>query len=68
MSDRAEQMMQKIWDERNSHADTEEKLVSSILKNLSSFVINYNSQNGIIVLDSNDILKLSEELDNLKDE
>ena len=61
-TDRAQELMNAIWDARNNGADTEEKLVSEILKLLPSKVKFYNAQNNIIVLDQNDLLQLAEEL------
>ena len=68
MTDRAKEFMNSIWEARNNGADTEEQLVAEILKLLPSKVKFYNAQNvnnaqnGIIVLDQNDLLKLAEEL------
>jgi hypothetical protein len=62
MSDRAQALMNSIWEARNSGADTEEKLVSEILKLVSETAVFYNAQDGRIVLDKNDILQLAEEL------
>ncbi len=62
MSERTKNFMSKIWDERNSGADTEEKLVASILKIVAEEVKFYNAQNGIKVLDYNDLLQLANEL------
>jgi DNA-directed RNA polymerase specialized sigma subunit len=64
MSERSKLFMEKIWEERNTGADTEEKLVSSILKLIPNIVRQYNTQNGISVLDVNDLITLSEELTN----
>jgi len=62
MSERSQQFMNSIWEARNSGADTEEKLVSEILKLVSETAVFYNAQDGRIVLDKNDILQLAEEL------
>lgn len=62
MTDRAEAFMAKIWEERNSGADTEEKLVSAILKLAAEEVKFYNAQNSILVLDKQDLLSLANEL------
>ena len=62
MSERSQQFMNSIWDARNSGADTEEKLVSEILKSVAEKVQAYNAQDGRIVLDKNDLLQLAEEL------
>ena len=62
MTDRAQEFMNAIWEARNNGADTEEQLVAEILKLLPSKVKFYNAQNGITVLDQNDLLQLAEEL------
>lgn len=62
MSERSKNFMAKIWNERNSGSDTEEKLVSAILKLVIEEVKHYNAQNGIVVIDQDDLLKLAEEL------
>jgi hypothetical protein len=64
VSERSKLFMEKIWEERNAGADTEEKLVSSILKLIPNVVKQYNAQNNISVLDVNDLITLSEELAN----
>ncbi len=62
---RAKDFMNAVWDQRNNQgADTEEKLVSSILKLISETAVFYNAQDGRVVLDKNDILQLAEELNN----
>jgi hypothetical protein len=60
---RAQEFMNEIWTARNSGADTESKLVASILRLASERVVSYNAQNGIIVLDKNDLLELSHEVE-----
>lgn len=62
MSERSRNLMSKIWEERNSDADTEEKLVSAILKLSAEEVKFYNAQNGIVVLDKMDLINLANEL------
>ena len=63
MTERAQQLMQQIWDCRNNQgADTEEKLVSAILQVAAETVRSYTAQNDMIVLDKNDILQLAQEL------
>jgi histone H3/H4 len=60
---RAKEFMNAVWDQRNKQgADTEEKLVSSILKLISETAVSYNAQDGRVVLDKNDILQLAEEI------
>ena len=63
MTERAQALMNAVWDARNNQgADTEEKLVSAILKLTAETVQWYNAQNDLIVLDKNDMLQLAEEL------
>jgi hypothetical protein len=62
---RAKEFMSFVWDQRNNQgADTEEKLVSSILFLVSDYVKSYTAQNDIIVLDKNDLFQLAEEIKN----
>jgi hypothetical protein len=68
MSDRAKEFMQRIWDSRNSGADTEEKLVSAILSLTGDYVRSYNAQNNLQVLDREDLNQLSNEISNLGNE
>jgi NTP pyrophosphatase (non-canonical NTP hydrolase) len=62
MTERAQEVMNKIWQHRKDGADTEEKLVSAILSIATESVQFYNTQDGRIVLDKNDLLQLAEEL------
>ena len=62
MSTRSQILMNQIWEARNNGADTEEKLVSAILKVVVENVMSFNAQDGRIVLDKNDMLQLAEEL------
>ena len=66
-SKRAQKVMDSIWDSRNNQgADTENKLVSAILRIVSENVIDYTAQNGgLIVLDKNDLLNLASEIESL---
>ena len=68
MSDRAKEFMQRIWDSRNSGADTEEKLVSAILSLTGDYVRSYSAQNNLQVLDRDDLNQLSNEISNLGNE
>jgi len=62
-SERAQNFMNEIWSIRNSNADiTEEQLLSAVLKLAAEQVTSYNAQNDMVVLDRDDLLKLSEEL------
>lgn len=64
MTERAQAFMSKIWELRNAGADTEEKLVSAILRVVAENTKSYTAQNDLIVLDKSDILELAEELSN----
>ena len=66
MSERAQQVMEYIWQSRNiGGADTENKLVAAILRIVSENVTYYNAQNDLIVLDKNDMLNLATEIESL---
>ena len=66
MNERAQQVMEYIWQSRNhGGADTENKLVAAILRIASQNVIGYNAQNDLIVLDRNDLLNLADEIESL---
>jgi len=62
VTERAQEFMNTIWEARNAGADTEEKLVSTILSVVAENIKSYNAQDGRIVLDKNDLLQLAEEL------
>ena len=62
MTDRAQELMNRIWEARNAGADTEEKLVAAILNLASENIQFFQAQDGRIVLDKNDMLQLAEEL------
>ena len=62
MTDRAQELMNRIWEARNAGADTEEKLVSVILRLVAENIQFFTAQDGRIVLDKNDMLQLAEEL------
>jgi hypothetical protein len=66
MTERAQQVMEYIWQSRNNGgADTENKLVAAILRIVSENVVSYNAQNDLIVLDRNDLLNLADEIETL---
>ncbi len=65
MTERAQKMMDSIWEYRNQGADTENKLVASILRIVSENVINYNAQDNLIVLDKNDVMDLANQIESL---
>lgn len=66
MTERAQQVMEYIWQARNNDgADTENKLTAAILRIVSENVICYNAQNDLLVLDRNDLLNLANEVEAL---
>lgn len=67
MTERAQELMQKIWDARNSGADTEQKLVASIIRLTSEYIRSYTAQNDLLVLDKNNMIELANEVENLNE-
>ena len=66
MSERAQTIMNAIWNSRNHQgADTENKLIASTLRIVSEYIVNYTAQNNLIVLDKNDLLNLASEIESL---
>jgi len=66
MTERAQQVMEYIWQARNNGgADTENKLVAAIMRIVSENVVGYNAQNDLIVFDRNDLLNLADEIEAL---
>ena len=66
MTERAQNVMNSIWDSRNNQgADTENKLTAAILRIVSENVTQYSAQNDLIVLDRNDMLSLGSEIESL---
>jgi hypothetical protein len=67
MSERAQTVMNAIWDSRNNQgADTENKLTAAIVRIVSEYIVNYTAQNDLIVLDKNDLLNLASEIESLE--
>ncbi len=60
---KAQDFMSAVWERRNNGADTESKLVAAILMIVAENTTSYTAQNGLIVLDKNEILKIAEELE-----
>ena len=59
--------MDDVWNERNTWADTESKLVAAILRKVITHVKTYtaSSMNNLQVIDTSDLLTLSKELEKL---
>ena len=64
---RAQTLMDEIWHERNTWADTETKLVAAILRKASSHLktLTASKLNNMKVIDLNDLITLSKELEQL---
>ena len=67
MTDRAQKLMDAIWQERNTWADTEQKLVAAIIRKTMEHVRTMTAQkmNNLTVLDKGDMMTLSKEVENL---
>jgi len=67
MTERAQKLMDDIYQERNTWADTETKLVAAILRKTISHVKTYtaSSMNNLQVIDTSDLLTLTKELEKL---
>lgn len=67
MSDRAEKLMDAIWHERNTWADTEEKLVAAIIRKVieCSRTMTAAKMNNLTVVDRDDMMALSKELEKI---
>ena len=63
MSERAQNLMDQIWNIRYLNPDmTEKELVSSVLQLAVEHIQFYKAQNNMVVLDRDDLLQLAEEL------
>jgi len=67
MTDRAQKLMDAIYQERNTWADTEQKLVAAIIRKAMEHVktMTASKMNNLTVLDKGDMMTLSKELENL---
>ena len=67
MTDRAQKLMDAIYQERNTWADTEQKLVAAIIRQTMEYVKTMTAQkmNNLTVLYKGDMMTLSKELENL---
>ena len=67
MSERAQKLMDSIWNERNTWADTEQKLVAAVIRKTMEHVKTMTAakMNNLTVLDKGDMMTLSKELENL---
>ena len=60
--------MDAIWHERNTWADTEQKLVAAIIRKTieNSRTMVAAKMNNLTVIDKDDMMTLSKEIENLK--
>ncbi len=67
MTERAQKLMDAIYQERNTWADTEQKLVAAIIRKTMEHVRTMTAQkmNNLTVLDRSDMMALSKEVENL---
>lgn len=67
MTERAQKLMDAIYQERNTWADTENKLVAAIIRKTMEHVKSMTAQklNNLTVLDRSDMMTLSKEVENL---
>jgi hypothetical protein len=67
MTERAQKLMDSVWNERNTWADTEQKLVAAIIRKTMEHVKTMTAQklNNLTVLDRSDMMTLSKEVENL---
>jgi hypothetical protein len=67
MTTRAQQLMNEVWHERNTWANTESKLVAAIIRKMISHAKTYtaSTMNDLQVIDKNDLITLSKELEQL---
>jgi cytochrome c556 len=67
MTTRAQQLMDQVWNERNTWANTENKLVAAIRKMLiHAKTYTASTMNDLQVIDKNDLITLSKELEQLQ--
>jgi hypothetical protein len=67
MTQRAQQLMDAIWNERNTWADSEQKLVAAVIRKTMEHVKTMTAQklNNLTVIDKGDMMTLSKEVENL---
>ena len=67
MTDRAQKLMDAIYQERNTWADTEQKLVAAIIRQTTEYVktMTASKMNNLTVLDKGDMMTLYKEIENL---
>lgn len=67
MTERAQKLMDAIWNERNTWADTEQKLVAAIIRKTIEYskTLTATKLNNLTVVEKSDMMTLSKEVENL---
>jgi hypothetical protein len=70
MTERAQKLIEEVWHERNTWADTEQKLVAAIIRKTMEHVKTMTAQklDNLTVLDKSDMLTLSKEVEELQND
>jgi hypothetical protein len=70
MTERAQKLIEEVWHERNTWADTEQKLVAAIIRKTIEHVKTMTAQKlgNLTVLDKGDMLTLSKEVEELQND
>lgn len=70
MTERAQKLIEDVWHERNTWADTEEKLVAAVIRKTMEHVktMTAKKMNNLTVLDKDDMLTLSKEVEELQND
>jgi hypothetical protein len=68
MTDRAQKLMDAVYRERNTWADTEQKLVAAIIRQTMDYVKTMTAQklDNLTVLDKRDMIAIANEVENLQ--
>ena len=68
MTTRAETLLTEVWNERNTWANTESKIIAAIIRKAISHAKTYkaSTMNNMEVIDKMDLIALSKELEQLK--
>ena len=67
MTERAQKLMEQVWNERNTWADTEQKITAAIIRKAMEHVKTMTAArlDNLTVIDKGDMMRLSKELENL---
>jgi hypothetical protein len=67
MTNRAQELLNQVWHERNTWANTESKLIAAMIRMMLTHAKTYkaSTMNNLEVIDKNDLITLSKELEQL---